>query len=735
MRAILLQKDKEGLNEERLKGRYGLTGKATISKEGVAGALATSFKAGQQVTINNLRSLGNKINEAQKALNNATNNINETEKRQDDIEDTVNKINELLNVGIWERLWKGSCSPFEFFSAKYQEDLQNENMAGEPYHSVIGINKNRTTAPLPRTPYWDPLLVYGEFSDTNVDTSFRLIPSHILDKFNDEDSSLSAKFYSTVGIIGSAASAMTSACFVNPTLLAAYHVIPYFLTAAAGLLTTVYGLTSRLKRYHNNFTTEALIVRGYSGNFPVMFRSGIFGQITYLYYSLINSQLNELLILAISASVTAGAVLGLTIAGAGLMSNPYTFVVGLALQTAAVSVAVSTNPLNFQLFLKITMTEFACATYQTTVTTCNMHTNFDVDDNLINKILGLGFLSQASRGFEDKYSPLFKKDISIENGDYVNETKIESNFSEQNGNKSYSLIAGYPGLSYQFDQTDISSVISEISMGITTVNSIFSIVNLITSLADGYKFPDVSGIPMATTKIANDCSEVRLGNSNKSDDNLTWPLQDWFGLSKIDISESINDIITGSINNITFPAGNVMCSEIRMCAEVYTGNYFGKKWFTRRIDRTIIIKSKAEIYQNADSQSGLWYGCMALVRFAGETKLCLLWERNALYFKNYHIRHIEQMIYNIPMNSAELPASKMFTEDRRGQLQYFYVEDQPGDGQTYHIQFRPIKNQVTNYLNNKPLNTEYTFDGNVNLTTAPMNGQFEGGVYSYCSAG
>ena len=156
MRAILLQKDKYGETNDRLHGRYGLTGKPTITQTSIAGSLGTSFKAGQNVTLSNLRGLNNKLKEAQQAITGSNANIEHISDNIDKTKDAGNEVVQLLSNTLWKKLFDGKITNEVFFGSKYQEDMQNELMAGEPGFPVQNSGSNVDTAPIPRVPYWDP---------------------------------------------------------------------------------------------------------------------------------------------------------------------------------------------------------------------------------------------------------------------------------------------------------------------------------------------------------------------------------------------------------------------------------------------------------------------------------------------------------------------------------------------------------------------------------------------------
>lgn len=164
MRAILLQKDDYGLQKDRLHGRYGLTGKPTLTQTSVAGSLGASFKAGQTVALDNLRSLTAKIKEAQLAMSGASSNIDKIAESTSNMTDKSGEASKLIEESAWKRFWNGEISPETFYAIKLQEDEFNERMAGEPGFPCVDPRGIIDSTIIPRTAYYDTFFTISEHS-------------------------------------------------------------------------------------------------------------------------------------------------------------------------------------------------------------------------------------------------------------------------------------------------------------------------------------------------------------------------------------------------------------------------------------------------------------------------------------------------------------------------------------------------------------------------------------------
>lgn len=670
MRAILLVKDKEGLNEDRLQNsRYGLTGKPTLAQQGIAGSLSASFKAGQQVTVSNLRSLNDKLREAQKALDNANNNIDQVDQTQDKMDDAKDEVNRLLSTGLWEKLWNGTITPFEFYAGKYAEDTSNEAMAGEPGFPVQNIGEVMSAPPIPRLQYWDPFAKFGGFriiiteSDdyayVSEDSDYRIYVTTASDSLNSLKRFMAAN-------IGLASTMLFNAVVIAGTAYSNFITFTSgpgaaWMSAAAGvyvaLIAVILGLVTNLLE-----RTEITDLGGYDVADWISSPTCYYAGKTHIRSLLTDKGLTTSSIFtATSLGVLIayqGVIIGLIAATTALLSNPFTLAAAFSLGAAATT--------NIWILTSLMMASLSAVATQF-VMLCNCAMN--------RRLLGY----DSDHAYKEESGP----DVSNSTLGYVSDKAgVDNNVSAL---------------------TTLSTIVS---LGITLAVS----------------SQDTSGNAKPPVYLGYDHNRNSLSTevvTRNNDSGILTPFDSWWSSPIVNVN--LNDVadgtlVGGPIQQPTF-LGRVN-TESRIRSQVFKGDYFGlqkgiKLLEGRIITNTVVVRAKLT------ANDYIYYACGVLVTTnTTGNQLHLLWERNAIYDfnENTSMPQVEQMIYNYDHTS--LPVKDFFTSNRTGRLQYIYGKFKTGKGEST-FQLRNVQRAWPNYLNGQLINTEYTFGPMTVLSSGP----------------
>lgn len=696
MRAILLQKDKYGETNDRLHGRYGLTGKPTITQTSIAGSLGTSFKAGQNVTLSNLRGLNNKLKEAQQAITGSNANIEHISDNIDKTKDAGNEVVQLLSNTLWKKLFDGKITNEVFFGSKYQEDMQNELMAGEPGFPVQNSGSNVDTAPIPRVPYWDPWFsVNSHKTDPLKEQS--LLPFIADDGGFRELLLRSAQMSSIVSKL----QALTSSLSLLGTLINIF--LTYYILSGKFSWTSwvpselwldvqylvLAAINEILKKLLNFEITELGGKKSGAGSYeseeaPSQFYRQNWAFFCYLdpYVSTI---INSIAIINQTEMVLYSAATAMILLGTVLKAFPLTAAAGDALQEAAGKAADY-----------ITLVYGWTSIVQIGVLWC-----------YIAGIMTSRYENYKGNGVLSRFMP---SAIDSASGNY-DHVPYKSHLYTQ------------PGLLAQTDLDQLGGVWDKPFIG--------KLLSIIGDFNFGFvtQYLESAIIPYVSDSGYNgNSSEIRVYLPYRDVD---ISLEDTWGKDKPDLRWSYNLTNYGSTNGGSWVWGSFTPKKDTyesIKANVYNGNIYKIKAFDgHKITKTIVLKC----HFKADNKWE-YFGWLNLVVLDGNNNsLYLHSERNAIYYLGSYkensgqLLHAEQAIYNYDYRVGH---SKMFTSDRRGRLSYYYMDFADG----VRLQCRPVTGKKDNVLDNELINTEYTYGNYIIIDQPPMHGGLVGGVDSYC---
>ena len=697
MRAILLQKDKYGETNDRLHGRYGLTGKPTITQTSIAGSLGTSFKAGQNVTLSNLRGLNNKLKEAQQAITGSNANIEHISDNIDKTKDAGNEVVQLLSNTLWKKLFDGKITNEVFFGSKYQEDLQNELMAGEPGFPVQNSGSNVDTAPIPRVPYWDPWFSVNSHK-TDLLREQSLLPFITNEGGFRELLLRSAQMNSVVSKL----QALTSAFELLDTLI---YIFDYYMIATG---TTALGaefytlilwsnvqalvlaaINEILKKLLNFEITELGGKKSGAGSYeseeaPSQFYRQNWAFFCYL-DPYVSTVINTIAVMYQTEAAIIAASNVMMILGMILEKFPVTAAAGRALQVASVKIC-----------------SYVATTYGW-LSTINMGVLFAY----IAGIMTSRYENYKGNGVLSRFMPSLLDNAS---GNY-DHVPYKSHLYTQ------------PGLLAQTDLDQLGGVWDKPFIG--------KLLSIIGDLNFGFvtKLLEDAIIPYVSDSGYNgNSSEIRVYLPYRDVD---ISLEDTWGKDKPDLRWSYNLTNYGSTNGGSWAWGSFTPdkdSYENIKANVYNGNIYKIKAFDgHKITKTIVLRC----HFKADNKWE-YFGWLNLVVLDGNNNMLYLHsERNAIYYLGSYkensgqLLHAEQAIYNYDYKVGH---SKMFTQDRRGRVAYYYMDFADG----VRLQCRPVTGKKDNVLDNELINTEYKYNNFIIIDQPPMHGGLGGGVDSYC---
>lgn len=697
MRAVLLvpSTDDEGLGEDRLRnGRFGLTNKPALTQQNIAGSLQASFKAGQNVTLGNLRSLNKKLQEAQKALDNANGNIDKSEETQDKIDDAVNEATDLLSSNIWERWWQGTLgkgredSDKQLFALKYMEDEFNKLRAGEPGNPVISTGGIMSTAPLPRVAYWDPIFSINSHkieADYN-DQDLLFLPEtlQIFLAISLRSSAISEKMrYVAISmnvlyglLLLSTALLSTNPATATENYSSLITLLPMMLAMTAAIAATIVilnAINSAKYKELGGTTGRGLF---YKSTAPSMFDNANWRM--YVYINELSGTLISIMTSFLTTMITTSAAACILIeVGFALWSSSWqpTVAIGNALMKA--------GSFMIKKFVVLGMN----TTYTPTVISCLLNIFcFEVSRNNDKSV------DLIPRGLIEATKPPYKELSNTLWGQIGAFGQFIDDLAPNNGfNKAVISLTKF---------INIASLIAPI---LTTLSSNIS-------------------------KLANITHSLTEFTSNESRVAIIDPeFEDWFGMTRPNFSWNYNLKDYGSINAGSFPGESWDVSgTMEIKARVYPGfildkNAASKVFQGKTITRSVILRQKF-----TTKNGFIYYGYMLLGEVSG--KLYLVYERNCVYNASYRattVRHAEQLIVNSGIFEGEPTA--YFTYDRRGQLNYMYVDFEDG----VRAQYRALKSAKENWLDGELINTEYDWNPYTVLTRSPSNGNTEGYINSY----
>lgn len=703
MRAILLQKDDYGVQNDRLHGRYGLTGKPTLTQTSIAGSLGASFQAGQEVALTNLRGLNGKIREAQLALSGASANIDSISGNIEKINDASGQVNQLLANSAWTKFWNGTIEPNVFYAEKYYEDLCNELMAGEPGYPVVSYGNNYIT--LPRTPFWDHI-----FEIRNHKTDPKSIKMDDLCFINNDGGfatkiatsqnlrTIKSKTNALMGILGGMAALAAAAAFIGSSS-SGWEVIEMGAEVAIAIIaikvmdklvdiltareiTELGGRAGRgetfLSTNHNMFNFQNWIEITMMDPNAQMILDGI--------------QSTLVATLATEAAGVAMVTIGSMLYRFGTF--PWIVAAGLALVTAGdVLIHSAVVTLNYTLIPSIVV---MIGTYM------------------------VGGICSRSPGKDENANKLFKlKADFAQYADEVDETPYNSQLFTCYGTLGQLPLTGsinsIPGISQLF--SFITAAQSKIA---SNIGNQFSKL-----LKERYI--------LGNSGYNGNSSEIRIYNYLPFKETEDFYFEDFWGCKNFSTCFQYNDKAYGSsgASNLTVPMQLASQSKSRrdyisIKARIYDGNYYKIKCFEEeRISHTVLIKSHMITKDNWE-----YFSELALVCLNNDIDhLYLHHERNAIYNKNAYnagtsdILHAEQSYWNFDYHKD---ISVRFN-NRAGRLNYCYADLADG----VRIQIRPGAYGKENVLEDNVINTEYKWDDFYYAAPADADKNFWGGLQSY----
>ena len=703
MRAILLQKDDYGVQNDRLHGRYGLTGKPTLTQTSIAGSLGASFQAGQEVALTNLRGLNGKIREAQLALSGASANIDSISGNIEKINDASGQVNQLLANSAWTKFWDGTIEPNVFYAEKYYEDLCNELMAGEPGYPVVSYGNNYIT--LPRTPFWDHIfeirhhknnpksLSQDDLCFLNNDGGFvnRVVTAQNL-------RTIKSKTNALMGILGGMAALAAVAAAIGGGYLGSYFKI----TASLIITLLAIKIMDYLIDTLSNGNQIELGGRAGRGETYLSTNHSMFDFQNWIQIVVMDPNAQIVLegiqstLIATMATEAAGVAMA-TIGGMLYYFGtlPWIVAAGKALMIAGDAVISS-----------------VAAT---------------LDYTLIPSILVMigafmiGGICSRSPGENKQVNKIFglQNDFA-QYADKVDETPYDSQLFTCYGTAGQmgwidNFITTTPGFSQLF--SFITSVQSKIASNLD---------NQISKLSKERYILGNSGYDKSS-------SEIRIYNYSPLEKTVEFSFEDFWGCKNFYTCFQYNDKAYGSsgASNLTVPMKLASQSKSRrdyisIKARIYDGNYYKIKCFEEeRISHTVVLKSHMITKDNWE-----YFSELALVCLNNDIDhLYLHHERNAIYNKNTYqtgtseILHAEQSYWNFDYHKD---ISVRFN-NRAGRLNYCYADLADG----VRIQIRPGSYGKENVLEDSVINTEYQWDDFYHAAPADADKNFWGGLQSY----
>ncbi len=699
MRAILLQKDDYGLQNDRLHGRYGLTGKPTLTQTSIAGSLGASFQAGQEVALTNLRGLNGKIREAQLALSGASANIDSISGNIEKINDASGQVNQLLANSAWTKFWNGTIEPNVFYAEKYNEDWCNELMAGEPGYPVVSYGNNYIT--LPRTPFWDHI-----FEIRNHKTDPKSIKMDDLCFINnDGDFATKIAMSQNLRTIKSKTNALMG---IVAGMLALASIATYTSEGAClGMLIqlgiAVIAITVMDKLVDILTEREITELGGRAGRGETFLSTNhsMFDFQNWIEVTMMDPNAQMILdgiqstmvaTMATEAAGVAMVVTGYVLGHFGTL--PWIIAAGKALEAAGVLVANSAMyTLEYTIVPSIVI---SIGTYM------------------------VGGICSRSPGKDENANKLFnlKADFA-QYADEVDETPYGSQLFTCYGTLGQLPLTG-----------SINSIsgISKLFSFITAAQS-----KIASNLGNQFSKLLKERYILGNSGYNENSSEIRIYNYLPFKETEEFSFEDFWGCKTFSTCFQYNDKAYGSsgASNLTVPMKLASQSKSRrdyisIKARIYDGNYYKIKCFEEeRISHTVVLKSHMITRDNWE-----YFSELALVCLDNDTDhLYLHHERNAIYNKNPYqagtsaILHAEQSYWNFDYHKD---ISVRFS-NRAGRLNYCYADLADG----VRIQIRPGAYGKENVLEDSVINTEYKWDDFYHVVPADADKNFWGGLQSY----
>lgn len=716
MRAILLQKDDYGLQKDRLHGRYGLTGKPTLTQTSIAGSLSSSFKAGQTVTLSNLRSLTAKLKEASLAISGSNANIQ-------DIADNINKTNEasgeankLLNDSLWKKFWDGTISPQAFYAAKYNEDESNERMLGEP-----GFPCTYSPFILPRTPFWDP---WFEIRSHKTD------PSSLSQDdlgFINNDGQLASKIALSMDLrkikqISNVANASVLGLSILVGMMIAVSIMasePNPITRFTAYLKTILITEAiftiidyMLDAMMNHKTTELGGKKGRGSSFAFGYGYGVpstFRFQNWIEICMMDPNAKMLLDAAQTTLTTsisvAAAALAIMTTGMVLMKNIYTFVIGAKIFDAGSIIA-----------------DYA------------LHV---VDYRIVPQIIiagcyVIGGICTRSPG-ENKNDALFDSFFKADFAQYTDKVD-ETPYKEE-------LFTSY-GTAGQLPLGDTSKIFN-IPVLKQLLAFVLNMQSKITSaLGAAFSWILKERYFLGNSGFDRNSSEIRIYNYLPFKDvGETIKLQDFWGIDTPSFTWNYNlpnfdtigagSYVDGPLEMEQSKSGN---KYISLKARVYNGNIYKIKAVNKKsITHTVVIKGHMVADKKSNGHQWEYFSELVLVCLNGDTNhLYLHHERNTIYnigtvkAGSSTPTHAEQSFWNFDFKQGSSPD---LWSCRKGRMNYGYVDFADG----VRLQYRPLTNYKDNYLSGELVNTEYEYANYFIPTYSDMDAGMSGGLQSYAN--
>lgn len=702
MRAILLQKDDYGLQNDRLHGRYGLTGKPTLTQTSIAGSLGASFQAGQEVALTNLRGLNGKIREAQLALSGASANIDSISGNIEKINDASGQVNQLLANSAWTKFWNGAIEPNAFYAEKNYEDKCNELMAGEPGYPVVSYGNNYIT--LPRTPFWDHI-----FEIRNHKTDPKSIKMDDLCFINNDGGfatkiatsqnlrTIKSKTNALMGIlVGMAALAVvvSTVTYINPG-------VSLMLEAEIGIAMLAITVMDKLVDILTAREITELGGRAGRGETYLSTNHSMFDFQNWIEITMMDPNAQIILdgiqstLIATLATYATGCGIQLT----GYMmymlgTLPWIKAAGWALMQAGYVINSSVAAtLEYTLIPSIVV---MIGTYM------------------------VGGICSRSPGKDENANKLFnlKADFA-QYADEVDETPYSSQLFTCYGTLGQLPLTG-----------SINSIpgISKLFSFITAAQS-----KIASNLGNQFSKLLKERYILGNSGYNGNSSEIRIYNYLPFKETEEFYFEDFWGCKNFSTCFQYNDKAYGSsgASNLTVPMKLASQSKSRrdyisIKARIYDGNYYKIKCFEEeRISHTVVIKSHMITKDNWE-----YFSELALVCLNNDIDhLYLHHERNAIYNKNPYntgtsdILHAEQSYWNFDYHKD---ISVRFN-NRAGRLNYCYADLADG----VRIQIRPGAYGKENVLEDSVINTEYKWDDFYHAAPADADKNFWGGLQSY----
>lgn len=707
MRAILLQKDDYGLQNDRLHGRYGLTGKPTLTQTSIAGSLGASFQAGQEVALTNLRGLNGKIREAQLALSGASANIDSISGNIEKINDASGQVNQLLANSAWTKFWNGAIEPQTFYAEKYYEDKCNELMAGEPGYPVVSYGNNYIA--LPRTPFWDHIfeirkhsidsksLSQDDLCFLNNDGGFvnRVVTAQNLRTIKSKINSLTGILTGLAALAAVALFALGSSgqAAVAAKLVAECAIVFLAITLLDMIIDTIttgdaVELGGRAGRGETFLSTNHSMF-----NFQNWIEISVMDPTAQIVLEGIQSTL--VATMATAATGTAMATVGSALATFGTL--PWIIAAGRALMVAGtVILSTATTTLDYTLIPSIVV---MIGTFMVG----GICSRSPGRNRQLNEVFGL---KADFAQYADKVD-VFSNDVLFTCYGTIGQLEFTNKFQD------------IPGISQLF------------SFIIAAQSKIAS--NLDNQISKLTKERYILGCSGSSSVDQRNSSEIRIYNYQPLDKTVDFYFEDFWGCKNFTANFQYNDKAYGSsgaaglsIPMQLLPQSKNRKDYISIKARIYDGNYYKIKCFEEeRISHTVVIKSHMVTKDNWE-----YFSELALVCLNNDTDhLYLHHERNAIYNKNPYqagtseILHAEQAYWNFDYHKD---TSVRFS-NRAGRLNYCYADLADG----VRIQIRPGAYGKENVLEGSVINTEYKWDDFYHVVPTDADKNFWGGLQSY----